>query len=225
MTRRSALTTGGILIVLVAVVAYLIGTSASSSGPHQESMASGGRAREGVAGSVSRAPTGPHASTAAQLADARSRAGAVDVAATYLRVLYEPGSADAASAVRTLTLPPLTTSLLRARGTAVALLRRLDAGAAGFARGWPLGWRIVSSTPAAVRVAIWTTGMVVSPVEVIAPQWSTTICLLRWSDGRWRVTAAHTAPGPTPPPVGADQATVAAFVDAALSFRAFSDAA
>jgi hypothetical protein len=68
-------------------------------------------------------------------------------------------------------------------------------------------------------------GLVAGSNDVVAPYWSTTVCALRLTDGRWLLSSARTLPGPTPPTPGAPRKSVLAFARAAASFHRFGDAA
>jgi hypothetical protein len=150
---------------------------------------------------------------------------AVVAADGYLRAL-DPATTEGSSLVtlRAITLPRLTSQALRARAAAVTVAREASASGAGFMRGWQLGWRVISYTPPVARVAIWTMGLAAAPNEVVAPDWSTTLCTLRRVGRAWRVQEAATSPGPTPPSDGSDRAAVAAFARAAATFNSFNDA-
>ncbi|MGH2873584.1 MAG: hypothetical protein ACRDL5_14130 [Solirubrobacteraceae bacterium] len=155
----------------------------------------------------------------------RSPVAAITTAVSYLAAL-EPATASTGPqvAIQALTSGPLTARALRAQASAALLERRIGAGGPAFMRGWPLGYRILSASGDPVRVAIWTMGLVASHTELVSPQWSTTTCTLGWRHGHWRVLAASTASGPTPPAAGSSRAAVDAFVAAASAFRDFGDA-
>jgi hypothetical protein len=154
-----------------------------------------------------------------------SRLAAVAAAARYLHAL-DPAPPSTARQVRLreLTAAPFTAEALRAQASAASLAQQLSRRGPTFMRGWLLGYRLVSYTRARARVAIWTVGLVASPAEVVAPQWSTTVCTLVWADGSWRVSDAQVTSGPTPPSAGADPAATAEFARAADPYRSFSDA-
>ncbi len=107
----------------------------------------------------------------------------------------------------------------------MAVARKL-AGASGatFTQGWRLGYRVDAYSPSRARVQIWTMGVMAGAAGVLAPAYSTTTCALRWSDDAWKVAAAQTTPGPTPPPDDSDPGAVTAFASAAARFRPFQDA-
>jgi hypothetical protein len=159
-------------------------------------------------------------------ADSRSAIGAVDTAVKYLKAFDHPLShGDAVRFLRGITLAPLTVGADRGLSAVMKLEARLAGNKAGFVQGWTLGWRLESASPQVAQVEIWTMGTVVSRVEVLAPYWSTTTCLLRWSHDRWKVAAASSAPGPTPPSRGASAAAIESFVRSASSFHPFADEA
>ena len=157
--------------------------------------------------------------------DTRSEAGAVRSAVDYLELLDQaPSLSGVVSQLRAMTRPPLTEKVLRAEAVALTLTDALGAGGAGFTRGWRLGWRVTTYTQTTAQIAVWSMGIVESPAEIVAPDWSTTVCVLRWSPSGWKVAASHSSPGPAPPSPGASQAAVASFVRSADGFHAFADA-
>ncbi len=156
---------------------------------------------------------------------ARSRLAAVAAAASYLHALDPaPPSAARQARLRDLTAAPFTAEALRAQASGAALAEQLWRRGPTFMRGWLLGYRLVSYTRARARVAIWTVGLVASAAEVVAPQWSTTVCTLAWSDGSWRVSGAQVTSGPTPASDSTDPAAAAEFARTAAPYQAFSDA-
>lgn len=159
---------------------------------------------------------------------AHSRRGAAAAAANYLAALEQAlpaGAASWSSAVRALTVAPLTAQALDARGASTAIAARIAASAGpAFIRGWRLGYRIDSYTPSRARVAVWTVGLVASVAQVVPAEYSSTECTLRWLSGDWKVARARTTPGPTPPADASDAAAVEAFARAALAFRSYGDA-
>jgi hypothetical protein len=177
-----------------------------------------GRARElSVRSAPARAiGTGSRASSTDVAAP--STEGAVAVASLFLQLL-DDASISADAQLRELTVPPLTAQALRGEAAATSFKRRF--GSRAFIHGWPLGWRVVSSRPAAATIAVWTVGFVAGAQLMAPPYWSTTTCELRVIDGRWRVVGANTAPGPTPPPATTDLAAGAQFAQAANRFHVF----
>lgn len=146
-------------------------------------------------------------------------------AASYLRLLDQASvAAGTLARLRALTLAPLTAQALRAEAASAALARRISFTGRAFLGGWRLGWQVASYTPATARVAVWTMGMVESAREVVAPDWSTTVCTLRWSAGAWKVSSARASAGPTPPSDGTEPAAVTAFARSASVFHRFDDA-
>jgi len=154
-----------------------------------------------------------------------SRQAAVLAAVSYLRAL-EPASATPArrSRVRALTVGPLTELALRAQAAGAAVWRKLSAHGPAVARGWALGYRVGAYDVARARVTIWTVGLVASAIETVAPTWSETTCSLVRRDGAWRVAAARTTPGPTPPIATTSPRAVAGFARAAQTLQALGDA-
>jgi hypothetical protein len=152
---------------------------------------------------------------------APSTTGAVAAATRFLQLL-DDSTTGADPALRALTLPPLTAQALRGEATATAFKRRLGPGV--FIHGWRLGWAVDSSPPGTATVAIWTVGVVAGTRVISPPVWSTTTCRMRVVDGEWRVAAANTVPGPTPPASRTDWAAAALFAPAADRFHVFGDA-
>jgi hypothetical protein len=155
----------------------------------------------------------------------RSQLAAVATAASYLHALDPaPASAVRQSRLRDLTAARFTAEALRAQASAAALAEQLSRRGPTFMRGWLLGYRVRSYTPARTRVAVWTVGLVASAAEVVAPQWSTTVCTLIWSRGSWRVSGARVTGGPTPPTDAAGAAAATAFARSADRYQSLSDA-
>lgn len=155
----------------------------------------------------------------------RSPQGAVVSAAAYLGLLDAASETpQTVSRLRAATAPSFAGRALQAESEAVALSQRLARSGPAFVRGWRLGYRVDAYSPGIARVAVWAMGMVQSRLEVLSPQFSTTLCTLRWIEGGWRVVAARTNPGPTPPPDGSDPSAVSAFVRKANGYEAFGDA-
>ena len=208
-----------LVLVLAALASYSVVEAVigrGRSGPN-------GTKRHGSA-SQARVATTPPAASSAREPD-HSPQSAVAVAARYLEVLDEASRASATSAaLRTLTSPPLTDQALRVEGLSAGLKQRLSQPGPAFIRGWRLGWRVVSFSPRLARIAVWAMGMVQSPHEVLTPNYSTTLCTLRWAGSGWRVFAAVTNPGPVPPVDGSDHSAVASFVREADRFQPFRDA-
>jgi hypothetical protein len=188
----------------------------------------------GPTGPAGRATIDPTASASPQAArkphtnsplvsDAGSDRSAVVASATrYLQLLDDP-SPQAARSLAALTVSPLQPIALRAQAARASLEHNLATYT--FVGGWRLGWRIDELTSGYARVAIWTVGLVAGPREVMAPYWSTTLCTLRRLGSHWRVSAARTVPGPTPPSAAAPASVAEAFARAAASFHRFDDAA
>jgi hypothetical protein len=222
MRTRPLLAAAG--IAAAALAGYLLATTILAGHTTTSARTSLGTSPAHPSRHSTTTPPAPTPAASSQSPSAHTPFGAVMAADTYLRAL-SPGQADSLIAtLKAITLPPLTAQALQAQSTASALARRASASGPGFMRGWQLGWRIESYAPTLSRVAIWTMGLAAAPSEVVPPDWSTTLCMLQWSHGSWRVKAASTSPGPTPPPDGSDQPAVAAFARHASGFRGFSDA-
>lgn len=208
-----------LVLVLVALLSYTVVEAVTGPGPSGSREARPPRSRPQAGLATSSTPT-----TSAQEPD-DSRRGAVVVAARYLEALDEASRSPATSRqLRALTLPPLTERALRVEAVSAALKQRLTKPGPAFIRGWRLGWRVVSFRPRLARIALWAMGTVQSSQEVLTPNYSTTFCAMRLTDGGWRVFAAATKPGPTPPVDGSDHPAIASFVREANQFQPFGDA-
>lgn len=207
-----------LVLVLVALVSYSLVEAVTGHGSRSSPVRRPRSLPEHTAATRSTPPRSSRSSNDSPL-------GAANAAALYLQVLDSASrSAATLRQVRALTVPPLTAQALRAEAVTAALKAKLSQPGPAFIRGWRLGWRLVAFDPRAARIAVWAMGMVQSPREVLAPSYSTTLCTLRWDDGGWRVSAAVTKPGPTPPSDGSDHSAVASFVRAANRFQTFVDA-
>lgn len=174
-----------------------------------------------------------HSTAEGRSADATSEApaggrtpqGAAARAAAYLRLLDAASTTQAVtSQLRQATGAELTGQALAAESASTALERRIAGSGPAFVRGWRLGYRVDSYSPRFARISVWSMGMVQSRLEVLPPQFSTTVCTLRWEGDGWLVLAARTNAGPTPAPDGSNPSAVSAFVRAADTFEAFPDA-
>jgi len=150
---------------------------------------------------------------------------AIASAAAYLRLLDSASETPATiSELRELTATGFSGQALEAESQSATIARRIAQSGTSFARGWRLGYRLDSYDPASARVSVWSMGTVQSRLEVLAPDFSTTLCTLRWDGQRWRVVAARVTQGPTPPLDGSDPVAVRRFVRAASAFQSFPDA-
>jgi hypothetical protein len=208
-------------LTLIAAAGYLVSRLVLQV-PHQSSPARAAGRR--------RAPTDRgttySAETASSVAEVRRpSAGAVAAAANYLQLIDGSGpEADRMAGLRAVTTAPFTARALAAVPVVARLRARVSAAGPAVIEGWSLGWRVSSSTSTHAQVQIWTMGIVVGPAAFVAPDWSTTTCTLVWSDGAWRVAAALTAAGPTPPGPDSSRSQATAFARAASRFEAFGDA-
>jgi hypothetical protein len=201
---------------------YALARLALASGQHAHARARSSRARPAATAKASGARS---PATAAARPSVRSALGAVVAATGYLRALEPaPPSASRRGLLRALTLPPLTNQALLAQATGATVWQRRSARGPALLRGWTLGYRVDSYTRPRARVTVWTMGLVASATEVVAPQWSSTVCAVRFTDGAWRVAAANTTPGPTPPQDTNNPAAVAGFARAAAAFKPFDAA-
>jgi len=181
-----------------------------------------------------RAPAPPALGASRSLAGipvgfSRSPAGAVTAAGNYLTVLARSLLPEApwswAQAIHALTVSPLSGRAIAASGESAQVAARLaSAGASLYVGSWLLGYRVWSSSLTGARVAVWSMGVMTSPVGVVAPAYSTTTCTLRWVDGDWKISDAQVSPGPTPPSSAeVSAAPVAAFSAAARQFSSYHD--
>jgi len=216
-------------LVAVAVLGYVVAQTVLSSrgSPPRPAGARAGLQSPAAAGSSPRLTASRGAPSAASPLGvfAHSEPGAVAAAADYLQLLDQASIApDTLARLRTLTLAPLTAQALAAEAASAALAQRISFTGRAFLGGWRLGWQVASYTPTTARVAVWTMGMVERAGEVVAPDWTTTVCTLRWSAGAWKVSSARASAGPTPPSDGTDPAAVTAFARSASVFHRFADA-
>ncbi len=133
----------------------------------------------------------------------RSREGAGGAAATHSMALVRVALADPAT--RTRTYKAITTRHARPGLLALALssqgvLRRNLAGGPGpvVLRGAPLGYRIVSYSPARAVVDVWSVGIVGGSARRPVATWESTLVTLDWEHGAWRLDAFRSEPGLTP---------------------------
>lgn len=207
------------LLMLIAATAGYAGMQLALGGPVEQSGTGSGKPRASATTKPARKPE----TRSPVVSDNRGGWSPVVATATrYLQLLDDP-SLQAAKSLAALTLSPLRPLALRAQAAQASLEHHLATGT--FAAGWRLGWRIDELTSGRARVAIWTVGLVAGPREVLAPYWSTTSCTLRRLGSQWRVSAARTVRGPTPPGAAEPASASEAFARAAASFHRFADAA
>jgi len=217
MTRRSTAVIGA--VIAAAAIAILALTSRGRASHRPVAEPAPARVVQ-----LAVTPSDPTDATTVSRAT-RSAAGAAATAVAYLTAMDRASSvADMLPRLRQVTAPPFTEDALRAEAVVLTLEQAVQAGGSGVMRSWRLGWQIDSYSPRLARVGVWTMGVAVSPRETIVPDWSTTVCVTRWSADGWRVIGAHTVDGPTPPPPGASAAAIVAFVRSASAFRTFTDA-
>lgn len=158
----------------------------------------------------------------------RSAAGAVGAATRALVAIGQAVSASPArgrAMIAAVASGPLAARLERelpalARGLANRLHR---AGASAFLAGWPLGYRVRSLSRNSASVAIWHLDVSASAALGLAGvQYRTTTYALRWTSAGWRVTAASSTAGPTPPTATAAVA-LDGFVRQAAAFSLYRD--
>jgi hypothetical protein len=124
------------------------------------------------------------------------------------------GPSRAHSVVAAVATGPLATELDREFAVASdRIARRLRrSGAARLFAGWPLGFRVIHFARSHATVAIWHLDIgASSALGLMDTQYTTTTYALRWVGGRWRVAAASSIAGPTPPPATAPPAEVNEF--------------
>jgi len=175
------------------------------------------------------APTASRSLAGIPVGFSRSPAGAVTAAGNYLTVLARAILPAApwswAQAIRALTAPPLSGRAIGAAAQSAQVATRLAAaGSSLYVGAWLLGYRVFFYSSERTGVAVWSMGVMTSPVGVVAPAYSTTTCTLRWVDGDWKISDAQVSPGPTPPSSpDVSTAQVAAFSAAARQFSAYHD--
>ena len=143
--------------------------------------------------------------------------GAVHSATRYLSQLSEAAVANghvARQIVNAVTTGSLRAELERSLpATATAIEKRLRGSrSATVFEGWPLGFRVESFEPSRATVAIWHLDVgASSALGLMTTQYTTTTYELRWIENSWRIAAAESVAGPTPPPPSAPSAEVDEF--------------
>ena len=67
-----------------------------------------------------------------------------------------------------------------------------------FVRAAPFGYRIVSYSPSAAVVEVWSAGIIAGPARPATSEWETNQISVRWERDGWRLEGYVTSPGPTP---------------------------
>jgi hypothetical protein len=143
--------------------------------------------------------------------------GAVHSATRYLSELSEAAVANdhvARQIVNAITTGSLRATLERSLpATATAIEERLRGSrSATVFDGWPLGFRVESFDSSRAMVAIWHLDVgASSALGLMTTQYTTTTYELRWIERSWRIAAAESVAGPTPPPASAPAAEVDEF--------------
>jgi hypothetical protein len=154
-------------------------------------------------------------------------ASAIHAATTYLVAFGIASLAGAQRAERTvdsIAMGPLRTRLARALPAVAGQLRaRIKKARAPAAfDGWPLGYRLISFGRGRAMVAVWHLDVASSSaLQLQSVDYATTTYRLRFFASAWRIEAATTRSGPTPPTAGASPGQLNSFARAASSFSPY----
>ena len=174
----------------------------------------------------------PERPSAGQPATERSKPGAVRAATAYLAALGGSALLDPGRLRRTLNSIASRSALpnLRRAYEQAAVQTREQLGAdtspepVVIVRAAPVGYRVEQFSPDATTISIWRVGIVGSGATVEPQQsWRTETVSLVWEDGRWKVAALRSSPGPTPP-LGTAPATGADLFTSIPRFEEFDAA-
>jgi hypothetical protein len=188
-------------VVAVALVVSRLGGEPSSGAPAPSN-------------SPSRLPGVPTGAAPAHSSDlvvggfARSEAGAVAAATSYLATIAELIDASPGERQTTLTriaapdAPTVVSDALQGLDivdASVADARTVLPTARVLIRDAPLAYQVVGFTPDRARVGVWSVGIVLVEGRTDATEvWSTSTIELVWIEGDWRVSSWSRSPGPTP---------------------------
>ena len=133
----------------------------------------------------------------------RSREGAAGAAASYSMAFVRVALAGRRArehAYAGITTRHSRTGLLELASSTEGVLRRNLSPGSGpvVLRGAPLGYRVVSFTPARAVVDVWSVGIVEGSARPATATWQSTLVTLEWEGDRWRLDAFRSAPGLTP---------------------------
>jgi hypothetical protein len=165
--------------------------------------------------------------TRARITPKPTRASAIQAAANYLLALGHAAVASPQSARQ--TVDSITTGLLQAElGRSLQTLagslraRVKDARAPATLDGWPLGYRLLSFQGSRAMVAVWHLDIASSSaLRLLSVGYATTTYRLRFIAGAWRIEAATSPAGPTPPATDTSTRQLNSFARAANSFSPY----
>lgn len=203
VTRRIALLTGGVLAVVLVVVAVpRIVAGSGASTPRSGSVSQPATSRDTTSGASATGAGGAGAGRSAgfERNEVGARAAAVAYATASQRWLYlsDEELREAVAAIATAEAAPRLADEVVGE---IAVARESLAQSSG--RVWwlvrPLATRVETVIEERARVAVWTV-TVLSATGVAVPQadWMTITVDLAWVDDGWRVAAVDDEAGPTP---------------------------
>ncbi|MFJ2115025.1 MULTISPECIES: hypothetical protein [unclassified Streptomyces] len=215
-TSRSLVTVVGVVVLLIAAIAF-----ANRGGGADEASGGGAKGTAG-AGADPTAATGVKPVTGKNATDgaipagfARSEQGAASAAANYAVALGSAGMFDTAT----------RTAIIRAThdpATADGLLSGLDkayspdffknvglnengttpTGLTFVSRTVPVGTKVTKVDANAATVEVWSTGLVglagEGSTKPVTETWFTLTQKLKWIDGDWKIASSSQTEGPTP---------------------------
>ncbi|MGW6357479.1 hypothetical protein ACWFR5_20445 [Streptomyces sp. NPDC055092] len=211
-TRRSARSSSRSLITVVGVVVLLVAAIAFANRGGGESSSGGGDAKK--PGASATAPTGTRAVASGFAHDEQ---GAQSAAANYAVLLGGDGmfKVDSRHSIVDGIYTPSAAAKLKGpmdQAYSTAFLKNLGLDANGnppqgstlVSRTIPVGSKVLGQSGDSAKVSVWYMGLLgisgAVSTNPVSSTWQTWTFELQWVDGDWKITADSQKSGPTPVP-------------------------
>ncbi|MFJ6696982.1 hypothetical protein ACIQM4_13070 [Streptomyces sp. NPDC091272] len=211
-TSRSMVTVVGVVVLLVAAIAFA--NRGPGSGPSQDGRQGAPPAANSTAPTGER-PVGGKGATGIPSGFARTGQGAQSAAANYAVTLGSEGmftTAARSEIVRSIHVPEAVDNLLSSLDKAYSpdFFKNVGldgngqppAGQTFVSRTVPVGTKVVQQDANAATVEVWCTGLVglagKDSTKPVTETWFTITQKLRWTNDDWKVETSSQKEGPTP---------------------------
>ncbi|MFI9721230.1 hypothetical protein ACIHFE_16550 [Streptomyces sp. NPDC052396] len=216
--RRSLVTVVGVVLLLLAAIAFANRGGSGSSG--SDDSATNGTSKSGKSGSSSAtAPSGVKPvggkNGGIPAGFAHTEQGAQSAASNYAVALGGDGMfrADSRHAIVDTVYAPDAASQLKGpqdQAYSADFLKKLGLDASGnspkgktfISRTVPIGTKVVDYSSDNAKVSVWYLGLIgmagSGSTDPVRSDWKTWTFDLKWMDGDWKVTAASQTNGPAP---------------------------
>ncbi|MFJ1649129.1 hypothetical protein [Streptomyces sp. NPDC088258] len=214
---RSLITAVGVVVLLIAAIAFANRGGGRTDAPHDTSRAGSGPQADPTAASGVKPVTGKSGTIPSGFA--RDEQGAASAAANYAVALGSVGmfTANGRDTIIRATHDPakadgLLTDLDRAYSPEFLKTVGLDedgsapSGLTFVSRTVPIGTKVTKAGSTAATVEVWSTGLVglagEGSTKPVTETWFTLTQQLSWIDGDWKITSSSQTQGPTPVSAG-----------------------